>query len=54
MASNAGDDESINIKSDEWIAVRPLNTASSDQAVNSSNEILNIVSISVEKEKVLV
>lgn len=34
---------------DEWIAVKPFVL---DKCINLNNEIVNIVSISVEKEKV--
>ena len=37
--------------SEDWIAVKPFVL---DKCVNLNNEIVNIVSISVEKEKILI
>lgn len=44
------------IDEDEWIAVKSLNKntiSCNTECLNTSNEIINIVSISVEKEKVI-
>ena len=46
--SNTTNESSELRNTDEWIAVKPLN--SSD--IQNTNHIINIVAISVEKEKV--